>query len=286
MIEREKIVDQEYDIFELLVGRDEDEDYKKKPVIIQGITGSFGSTHSRLMTAYGTNIVAGVTPGKGGQTIEGIPVFDNMAEAVKSTGAKISGMFVPAPFFLNAAKDALDSGIKLLVAVPEHVPIRDSIKVLEYAKTKGAKMVGPNTPGVIVPQVMKVGIMPAQPFKAGDTVVFSRSGTLMYEVSYNLTKSGFGQRLCFGIGGDPINGTNLIEAFNMIRNKDDVRSVVVVGEIGGDAEELLADYLIETRFPKDCYSVYRGESLHQKKREWDTLVRSSMETMDQQNQNL
>ena len=138
------------------------------------------------------------------QTFEGIPVFDNMAEAVKSTGAKISGMFVPASFFLNAAEDALDSGIKLLVAVPEHVPIRDSIKVLEYAKTKGAKMVGPNTPGVIVPQVMKVGIMPAQPFKAGDTVVFSRSGTLMYEVSYNLTKSGFGQRLCLGIGGDPI----------------------------------------------------------------------------------
>ncbi|MDQ6667797.1 MAG: succinate--CoA ligase subunit alpha, partial [Thermoproteota archaeon] len=167
-------MDKEYDIFEILVGREGDEDYKKKPVIIQGITGSFGSTHSRLMTAYGTNIVAGVTPGKGGQTLEGIPVFDNMAEAVKSTGAKISGIFVPAPFFLNAAEDALDSGIKLLVAVPEHVPIRDSIKVLEYAKTKGAKMVGPNTPGVIVPQVMKVGIMPAQPFKAGDTVVFSR----------------------------------------------------------------------------------------------------------------
>ncbi|MGB6674255.1 MAG: succinate--CoA ligase subunit alpha [Candidatus Nitrosopolaris sp.] len=259
-------MDQEYDIFELLVGRDEDEDYKKKPVIIQGITGSFGSTHSRLMTAYGTNIVAGVTPGKGGQTIEGIPVFDNMAEAVKSTGAKISGMFVPAPFFLNAAKDALDSGIKLLVAVPEHVPIRDSIKVLEYAKTKGAKMVGPNTPGVIVPQVMKVGIMPAQPFKAGDTVVFSRSGTLMYEVSYNLTKSGFGQRLCFGIGGDPINGTNLIEAFNMIRNKDDVRSVVVVGEIGGDAEELLADYLIETRFPKAVIAYIAGRAAPKEKR--------------------
>jgi succinyl-CoA synthetase alpha subunit len=251
---------QEYDIFELLVGREDDEDYKKKPVIIQGITGSFGSTHSRLMAAYGTNIVAGVTPGKGGQTFEGIPVFDNMAEAVAQTGAEISGMFVPAPFFLNAAKDALDSGIKLLVAVTEHVPIRDSINVLEYAKTKGAKMLGPNTPGVIIPQVMKVGIMPAQPFKAGDTVVFSRSGTLMYEVSYNLTKSGFGQRLCFGIGGDPINGTNLIEAFNMIRNKPDVRSVVVVGEIGGDAEELLADYLIEARFPKAVIAYIAGRS--------------------------
>ena len=257
---------QEYDIFQLLVGNEDDEDYKKKPVIIQGITGSFGSTHSRLMTAYGTNIVAGVTPGKGGQSIEGIPVFDNMYEAVKSTGAKISGMFVPAPFFLNAAKEALDSGIRLLVAVPEHVPVRDSIKVLEYAKKKGARMIGPNTPGVIVPHVMKVGIMPAQPFNNGDTVVLSRSGTLMYEVSYNLTRAGFGQRLCFGIGGDPINGTNLTEAFDMIRNRDDVRAVVVVGEIGGDAEELLADYLIETSFSKTVIAYIAGRAAPKEKR--------------------
>jgi succinyl-CoA synthetase alpha subunit len=257
---------QEYDIFQLLVGNEHDEDYKKKPVIIQGITGSFGSTHSRLMIAYGTNIVAGVTPGKGGQTFEGIPVFDSMYEAVKSTGAKVSGMFVPAPFFLNAAKEALDSGIKLLVAVPEHVPVRDSIKVLEYAKKKGARMIGPNTPGVIVPHVMKVGIMPAQPFNNGDTVVLSRSGTLMYEVSYNLSKAGFGQRLCFGIGGDPINGTNLTEAFDMIMNRDDVRSVVVVGEIGGDAEELLADYLIETSFPKPVIAYIAGRAAPKEKR--------------------
>ncbi|MFY9797209.1 MAG: succinate--CoA ligase subunit alpha [Candidatus Nitrosopolaris sp.] len=259
-------MDREYDIFQLLVGNEGDEDYKKKPVIVQGMTGSFGSTHSRLMTTYGTNIVAGVTPGKGGQSFEGIPVFDNMAEAVKSTGAKISGMFVPAPFFLNAAKEALDSGIKLLVAVPEHVPVRDSIKVLEYAKTKGARMIGPNTPGVIVPHVMKVGIMPAQPFDNGDTVVLSRSGTLMYEVSYNLTKAGFGQRLCFGIGGDPINGTNLIEAFEMIRNRDDVQSVVVVGEIGGDAEELVADYLIETSFSKTVIAYIAGRAAPKEKR--------------------
>ncbi len=257
---------EEYDIFQLLVGNEDDEDYKKKPVIIQGITGGFGSTHSRLMTAYGTNIVAGVTPGKGGQSFEGIPVFDNMYEAVESTGAKISGMFVPAPFFLNAAKEALDSGIRLLVAVPEHVPVRDSIKVLEYAKKKGARMIGPNTPGVIVPHVMKVGIMPAQPFNNGDTVVLSRSGTLMYEVSYNLTKAGFGQRLCFGIGGDPINGTNLTEAFDMIRNRDDVRSVVVVGEIGGDAEELLADYLIETSFSKTVIAYIAGRTAPKEKR--------------------
>jgi succinyl-CoA synthetase alpha subunit len=259
-------MNKKFDIFDILIGNTADNDFEKKPVIIQGITGSYGSTHTRLMKSYGTNIVAGVTPGKGGQNFEGIPIYDNMAEAVKSTGAKISGMFVPAPFFLTAAKDALDNGIELLVAIPEHVPIRDSIIVVEYAKTRGAKMIGPNTPGVIVPEIMKVGIMPAQPFKAGNTVVFSRSGTLMYEVSYNLTKAGFGQRLCLGIGGDPINGTNLIEAFDMVKDRDDVDSIVVVGEIGGDAEELLADYLITTNYSKHVVAYIAGRSAPKEKR--------------------
>jgi succinyl-CoA synthetase alpha subunit len=255
-----------FDIFDILVGKKSDNDYKKKPVIIQGITGSYGSTHTRLMKAYGTNIVAGVTPGKKGQDFEGTPVYNNVAEAVGASGAKISGIFVPAPFFLDAAKDALDNGIKLLVAIPEHVPIRDSIKVFEYAQMKDARMIGPNTPGVIVPEIMKVGIMPAQPFKAGNTIVFSRSGTLMYEVSYNLTRDGYGQRLCLGIGGDPINGTNLIEAFDMIRDRQDVESVVVVGEIGGDAEEQLADYLIKTKFSKPLVAYIAGRSAPKEKR--------------------
>lgn len=255
-----------FDIFDILVGNKSDNDYKKKPVIIQGITGSYGSTHTRLMKAYGTNIVAGVTPGKKGQDFEGTPVYNNVAEAVGASGAKISGIFVPAPFFLDAAKDALDNGIKLLVAIPEHVPIRDSIKVFEYAQMKDARMIGPNTPGVIVPEIMKVGIMPAQPFKAGNTIVFSRSGTLMYEVSYNLTRDGYGQRLCLGIGGDPINGTNLIEAFDMIRDRQDVESVVVVGEIGGDAEEQLADYLIKTKFSKPLVAYIAGRSAPKEKR--------------------
>jgi succinyl-CoA synthetase alpha subunit len=259
-------MNKKFDIFDILIGNTADNDFEKKPVIIQGITGSYGSTHTRLMKSYSTNIVAGVTPGKGGQNFEGIPIYDNMAEAVKSTGAKISGMFVPAPFFLTAARDALDNGIELLVAIPEHVPIRDSITVVEYAKTRGAKMIGPNTPGVIVPEIMKVGIMPAQPFKAGNTVVFSRSGTLMYEVSYNLTKAGFGQRLCLGIGGDPINGTNLIEAFDMVKDRDDVDSIVVVGEIGGDAEELLADYLITTNYSKHVVAYIAGRSAPKEKR--------------------
>lgn len=256
----------EFDIFDVLIGKETEEDYRKKPVIIQGITGSYGSTHTRLMKAYGTNIVAGVTPGKEGQSFEGIPVYNSVAKAVEASGAKISGVFVPAPFFLDAAKDALDNGIKLLVAIPEHVPIKDSIKVLEYAQRQGAKMIGPNTPGVIVPEIMKVGIMPAQPFKAGNTIVFSRSGTLMYEVSYNLTRAGYGQRLCLGIGGDPINGTNLIEAFDMIRDRQDVESVVVVGEIGGDAEEQLANYLIKTKFSKPVVAYIAGRSAPKEKR--------------------
>jgi succinyl-CoA synthetase alpha subunit len=256
----------EFDIFDIMIGKETDEDYGKKPVIIQGITGSYGSTHSRLMKTYGTNIVAGVTPGKEGQSFEGIPVYNSVAKAVEASGARISGVFVPAPFFLDAAKDALDNGIKLLVAIPEHVPIRDSIKVLEYAQRQGAKMIGPNTPGVIMPGLMKVGIMPAQPFKAGNTIVFSRSGTLMYEVSYNLTRAGYGQKLCLGVGGDPINGTNLIESFDMVRNRQDVESIVVVGEIGGDSEEQLADYLIKTKFSKPVVAYIAGRSAPKEKR--------------------
>jgi succinyl-CoA synthetase alpha subunit len=255
-----------FNIFNTLVGIDGEKDFSKKPVIIQGITGSYGSAHTRLMKAYGTNIAAGVTPGKGGQVFEGVPIYNTMTEAVKATGAQISGIFVPAPFFLKAAIEALDSGIKLLVAIPEHIPIIDAIKILEYATKKGAMMIGPNTPGVIVPEIMKVGIMPAQPFKAGTTVVLSRSGTLMYEVSYHLTNKDFGQRLCLGIGGDPINGTNLIEAFNLIRNRNDVESVVVVGEIGGDAEEQLAQYIIRTSFTKPVIAYIAGRAAPKEKR--------------------
>jgi succinyl-CoA synthetase alpha subunit len=259
-------VEKTFNIFDILIGTEGEEDFGKKPVIIQGITGSYGSTHTRLMKAYGTNIPAGVTPGRGGQRFEDIPVYNTMSEAVQATGAQISGIFVPAPFFLKAAVEAIDSGIKLLVAIPEHIPIKDSIKVLEYARKNGAKMIGPNTPGVIVPEVMKVGIMPAQPFKAGTTVVFSRSGTLMYDVSYNLTSKGYGQRLCLGIGGDPINGTNLIEAFDLVRDREDVESIVVVGEIGGDAEEQLAQYIINTNFIKPVIAYIAGRAAPKEKR--------------------
>jgi succinyl-CoA synthetase alpha subunit len=255
-----------FDIFNTLIGSSIDTDYEKKPVIIQGITGSFGSTHTRLMRDYGTNVAAGVTPGKGGSHFEGIPVYNSMKEAVETTGSNISGIFVPAPYFYSAAKEALDNGIKLLVAIPEHVPIIDSIKIYEYAEKNGARMIGPNTPGVIIPGTMKVGIMPAQPFTKGNTVVFSRSGTLMYEVSYHLTNSGFGQRLGLGIGGDPINGTNLIDSFDLIRDRKDVDSVVVVGEIGGDAEEMLAEYIIRTNFSKPVVAYIAGRAAPKEKR--------------------
>jgi succinyl-CoA synthetase alpha subunit len=255
-----------FDLFNILIGNENDSDYKNKPVIIQGITGSFGSTHTKLMKDYGTNIVAGVTPGKGGQSFEDIPVFNTVAEAVQNNSIEISGIFVPAPFFLNAAKEALDNGIKLLVAIPEHIPVIDAIKIFEYAEKKGARMIGPNTPGVIVPEIMKIGIMPAKPFTQGSTVVFSRSGTLMYEVSYTLSNAGYGQRICLGIGGDPINGTNLIEAFDLIKERDDIESVVVVGEIGGDAEENLAEYIISTNFSKPVVAYVAGRSAPKEKK--------------------
>jgi succinyl-CoA synthetase alpha subunit len=255
-----------FDLFNILIGNEKDNDYKNKPVIIQGITGSFGSTHTKLMKDYGTNIVAGVTPGKGGQSFEEIPVFNTVAEAVQNNSIEISGIFVPAPFFLNAAKEAIDNGIKLLVAIPEHVPVIDAIKIFEYAEKKGARMIGPNTPGVIVPEIMKVGIMPSKPFIQGSTAVFSRSGTLMYEVSHTLSNAGYGQRICLGIGGDPINGTNLIEAFDLVKERDDIESVVVVGEIGGDAEENLAEYIISTNFSKPVVAYVAGRSAPKEKK--------------------
>ena len=254
------------DLFELLIGKEGEADYKKKPVIIQGITGKFGSFHTQQMLAYGTNIVAGVTPGKGGQKFEQTPIYNTVKEAVDATGAKISVVFVPAKFFLEAAVEALEAGIKLLIAIPEHVPVRDSMKTIELAKKKDAIVIGPNTPGIIIPGVMKIGIMPASPFKPGRIAVLSRSGTLMYEVSYNLSLANFGQSVCLGIGGDPINGTPVIEAFERIRNGANIDGVVVVGEIGGDAEEMLAQHIIDTKFDKPVVAYIAGRAAPKEKR--------------------
>jgi succinyl-CoA synthetase alpha subunit len=248
------------------MGKETEKDYKKKPVIVQGITGKFGSFHTQQMVAYGTNIVAGVTPGKGGQKFDQIPIYDTVKKAVNTTGAKISVVFVPAKFFLSAAIEALEAGIKLLIAIPEHVPIRDAMIILDLARKKDAIIIGPNTPGIIIPGVIKIGIMPATPFKPGRIAVLSRSGTLMYEVSHNLSSASFGQSISLGVGGDPINGTTVIEAFDMIRNGTNIDGVVVVGEIGGDAEELLAQHIIDTKFDKPVVAYIAGRAAPKEKR--------------------
>ena len=183
-----------------------------------------------------------------------------------ATGAKISIVFVPAKFFLGAAKEALEAGIKLLVAIPEHVPIRDTMEVLELAKKNVAIFIGPNTPGVMIPELIKIGIMPAMPFKAGNIVVLSKSGTLLYEISDALSEGGFGQAITLGIGGDPINGTRLIDAFDMVKDIPGLKGMVIVGEIGGDAEEVLAQRIIDSNFKKPVVAYIAGRSAPKEKR--------------------
>jgi succinyl-CoA synthetase alpha subunit len=255
-------------IYEILRGKkDSNGNYERVPVIVQGITGTFGSLHAKAMLDYGTNIAAGVTPGKGGQMFEGkVPIYNTVKEAVNATNAKISIVFVPAKFFLGAAKEALDAGIKLLVAIPEHVPIRDTMQTLELAKQHDAIVIGPNTPGVMIPGLIKIGIMPASPFKPGNIAVLSKSGTLLYEISNTLTKAGFGQSITIGIGGDPVNGTRLIDAFDMVKDDPELEGMVVVCEIGGDAEEILAQHIIDTNFKKPIVAYVAGRRAPKEKR--------------------
>ena len=243
-----------------------DGSYEKQPVIVQGITGKFGSVHTKLMLEYGTNIAAGVTPGKGGQKFQDVPIYETMKEAVTASGAKISIVFVPAKFFLEAAREAFEAGIKLLIAIPEHVPVRDAMQAIEIAKQNNAIMIGPNTPGVIIPGLIKIGIMPASPFMHGNIAVLSKSGTLLYEISNNLTTSGFGQIFTLGIGGDPINGTRMIDAFDMVKDQPELEGVVIVGEIGGQAEETLAEHIIEIGFKKPVVGYIAGRKAPKEKR--------------------
>ena len=243
-----------------------DGSYEKQPVIVQGITGKFGSVHTKLMLEYGTNIAAGVTPGKGGQKFQDVPIYETMKEAVTSSKAKISIVFVPAKFFLEAAREAFEAGIKLLIAIPEHVPVRDAMQAIEIAKQNNAIMIGPNTPGVIIPGLIKIGIMPASPFMHGNIEVLSKRGTLLYEISNNLTTSGFGQIFTLGIGGDPINGTRMIDAFEMVKDQPELEGVVIVGEIGGQAEETLAEHIIEIGFKKPVVGYIAGRKAPKEKR--------------------
>ena len=246
--------------------KDRNGNYEKQPVIVQGITGKFGTVHTKLMLEYGTNIAAGVTPGKGGQKFQDVPIYETMKEAIAASKAKISIVFVPAKFFLEAAKEAFEAGIKLLVAIPEHVPVRDAMLAIEIAKQNDAMMIGPNTPGVIIPGLIKIGIMPASPFMQGKIAVLSKSGTLLYEISNNLTTSGFGQNVTLGIGGDPINGTTMVDAFDMIKDQPELEGVVIVGEIGGQAEETLAEHIIDIDFKKPVVGYIAGRKAPKEKR--------------------
>ncbi len=212
-------------------------------VVVQGITGFQGSFHTKMMLEYGTQVVAGVTPGKGGVNVHGVPVYDNVAEAVETHGANASIIFVPAAFAAEAALEALETQIKTVVLITEHIPIRDTIQLMAYAKRQEATIIGPNTPGIINPGECKIGIMPSHIFKKGEVGIASRSGTLTYEIAAELTRSGFGQSTCLGLGGDPIVGLNFVDVLQMFEQDKQTKAVVLIGEIGGNAEEKAAEYI-------------------------------------------
>ena len=235
-------------------------------VLVQGITGKQGSFHTKLMLEYGTHIVAGVSPGKGGAEVEGVPVYDSVDEAKRRHPVNASIVFVPASSAATAVHEALSSKIKLVVIVSEHVPIQDSILIMDHAKEVGAVVVGPNSPGVITPHSCKLGIMPANVFMQGSIGVVSRSGTLTYEVAADLTKKAIGQSTCFGIGGDPIVGINYVEALELFKEDSHTDVVVIIGEIGGNLEELTAKHITDTCFPKPVVAYIAGHSAPAEKR--------------------
>lgn len=212
-------------------------------LIVQGITGRDGGFHASKMKSYGTNVVGGTSPGKGGSAVDGIPVFNTVKNAVTETGANTSVIFVPAPFAKDAMMEAAEAGIKLIICVTEGVPTLDVITAHRFIQTKEARLIGPNCPGLISPGKSLVGIMPSMIFKEGGTGVISRSGTLTYEVVYNLTESGMGQSTAVGVGGDPVVGLYYQELLEMFENDPDTDSIALIGEIGGDAEEQAAEYI-------------------------------------------
>jgi succinyl-CoA synthetase alpha subunit len=230
-------------------------------VVVQGITGRQGSFHTKQMLDYGTKIVAGVTPGKGGQEVHGVPVFDTVREAVEETGANTSIIFVPARFAYDAVVEAIYNGLNPIVVITEGIPAADTIRFLRVAKSYNARIIGPNCPGFIIPGFTKVGIMPNQYFKPGNITVISRSGTLTYEIAWNILKVGYGHRLVVGVGGDYVIGTNFVEFFDEIVKYDEYTdAVIVIGEIGGDDEERLAEYLVDSGFDKPVIGYIAGKT--------------------------
>jgi succinyl-CoA synthetase alpha subunit len=215
-------------------------------LIVQGITGRDGSFHAKQMMEYGTKVVGGVTPGKGGQKFEGtVPIFNTVAEAVKATSANTTVIYVPPPFAADAMMEAADAGVSLIVAITEGVPVMDMTRVYPFVRERGARLLGPNCPGLISPGKSKVGIIPGRICTPGSIGLVSRSGTLTYEVVYQMTRAGLGQTTCVGIGGDPINGTNFIDCLAAFEADEDTTSVVIIGEIGGTDEQEAAKFVKE-----------------------------------------
>ena len=237
----------------IFVGRD-------TKVVVQGITGTQGRFHTELMLDYGTKIVAGVTPGKGGTQVHDIPIYDTVEEAVKEHEANASIIFVPAPFAADAAFEAVEAGLKTVVIITERIPIKDAVAVMAYAKHEGVTVIGPNTPGIIVPGECKLGIMPAHVFGSGVVGVASRSGTLTYEIASGLSAVGLGQSTCVGLGGDPIVGLSFVDMLRRFDEDGQTKAVALIGEIGGNLEELAAEFVASDGFGKPVVAFVAGRT--------------------------
>lgn len=233
---------------------------KRTRAIVQGITGTQGSFHTKLMLEYGTKIVAGMTPGKSGTEVHGVPVYDTVEEAVKKHDANASIIFVPAPFAADAALEALEAQSKTIVIITEHIPVRDAIEVMNRARQQGAVIVGPNTPGILTTDECKLGIMPAHVFKRGVVGIASRSGTLTYEIATGLTVRGLGQSTCVGLGGDPIVGLNFVDVLKEFEKDEQTQGVALIGEIGGNFEELAAEFVSTEGYSKPVVAFVAGRT--------------------------